>query len=31
MAKIDWKKLKQEFQRAHAKSGVKLQDWSTRP
>ena len=27
MAKTDWKKLEQEFQRAHAKSGVKLQDW----
>ncbi|MGI3452866.1 terminase, partial [Citrobacter arsenatis] len=22
-----WKKLEQEFQRAHAKSGIKLQDW----
>lgn len=27
MAKTDWKKLEQEFQRAHAKSGIKLQDW----
>lgn len=27
MAKTDWKKLEQEFQRAYAKSGVKLQDW----
>lgn len=27
MAKTDWKKLDQEFQRAHAKSGIKLQDW----
>lgn len=29
MAKTDWKKLEQEFQRAHAKSGIKLQDWCT--
>lgn len=27
MAKTDWEKLAREFQRAHAKSGVKLQDW----
>lgn len=27
MAKTDWKQLEQEFQRAHAKSGIKLQDW----
>lgn len=27
MAKTDWKKLEQEFQRAHAKTGIKLQDW----
>ncbi|QLZ41269.1 MULTISPECIES: terminase [Citrobacter] len=27
MAKTDWKKLEQEFQRVHAKSGIKLQDW----
>lgn len=27
MAKTDWKKLEQVFQRAHAKSGIKLQDW----
>lgn len=27
MVKTDWKKLEQEFQRAHAKSGIKLQDW----
>lgn len=27
MAKTDWKKLEKEFQRAHAKSGIKLQDW----
>lgn len=27
MAKTDWKKLEQELQRAHAKTGIKLQDW----
>lgn len=27
MAKTDWKKLEQEFQRVHAKTGIKLQDW----
>ncbi len=29
MAKTNWKKLVQEFQRAHAKNGIKLQDWCT--
>lgn len=27
MAKTDWKKLAQEYQREHARSGIKLQDW----
>ncbi|ECA5249404.1 terminase [Salmonella enterica subsp. enterica serovar Lomalinda] len=27
MAKTDWKKLEQKFQRAHARTGIKLQDW----
>lgn len=27
MAKTDWTALEQEFQRAHAKTGIKLQDW----
>ncbi|EEH4116119.1 terminase [Salmonella enterica subsp. enterica] len=27
MAKTDWKKLEQKFQRAHARTGVKLQNW----
>ncbi|EEM1821126.1 terminase [Salmonella enterica subsp. enterica] len=27
MAKTDWKKLEQKFQRAHARTGIKLRDW----
>ncbi|MGG6129363.1 terminase [Salmonella enterica] len=27
MAKTDWKKLEQKFQRAHARTGIRLQDW----
>ena len=27
MAKLDWKKLEQEFRREHARTGIKLQDW----
>ncbi|HCM1919207.1 TPA: terminase [Salmonella enterica subsp. salamae serovar 28:r:e,n,z15] len=27
MAKTDWKKLAQKFQRAHARTGIRLQDW----
>lgn len=27
MAKTDWKKLEKDFQRAHAKTGIKLQEW----
>ncbi|EBC2121945.1 terminase [Salmonella enterica] len=27
MAKTDWKKLEQKFQRAHDRTGIKLRDW----
>ncbi|EJM3643995.1 terminase [Salmonella enterica] len=27
MAKTDWKKLEKKFQRAHARTGIKLQEW----